>query len=77
MTKEFVIRYLWYDERDGRWQRGEYGLHCGDGVEVRIGGEWHQTRIEHTHSSTHSNGWYLVSHPDTPLDGLAVRKELR
>lgn len=72
------IYYLWFDPEDGcggRYHRGEYGLHCGDGLKAKIKGEWVETRVEHSHSSTHSGGWYLVTHPNQPLEGLPVMKE--
>lgn len=68
------IFYLWFDARDGRWTRGHYGLHCGDYLEVLIDGEWVQTSIEHSDGCSHSNGWYLVSHPLQELHDLVVRK---
>jgi len=76
--------WLCYDESDGRYVFEAqlngvcvhgHGLHCGDGFEVEIGGAWVQTRIEHSSSSTHSHGWYIVSHPNQPLHALPVRKE--
>lgn len=68
------IFYLWFDPRDGRWQRHDYGLHCGDCFEALIEGTWRQTRIEHSSSSNHSRGWFLVTHPNVPLEDLPVRK---
>ena len=69
------IFYLWFDPNDGRYQRGKYGLHCGDCVEVLINEDVVATRIEHSSDVTHSHGWFLVSHPNLPLDGLPVLKE--
>lgn len=58
-----------------RYERGDYGLHCGDGLKALIGGAWIDTRVEHSQSSTHSHGWYLVTHAMMPLEGLLVRKD--
>lgn len=69
------IFYLWYDQRDGRYMRHNYGLHSGDAFEALIEGAWRQTRIEHSSSSDHSHGWYLATHPNQPLEDLPVRKE--
>lgn len=69
------IYYLFYNSDDGRYWRHSYGLHCGDGLEVQIEGQWVHTRIEHSSSSTHSHGWLLVTHPNQPLEDLPVRKE--
>ncbi len=66
--------YLWHG-RDGRYVMHGHELHCGDCFEAEIDGVWVQTRIEHSQSSTHSHGWYLVTHPEQPLDDLPVRKE--
>jgi hypothetical protein len=68
------IFYLWYDARDGRYTRHNYGLHCGDALVAMIDGKWVETRIEHSSSSEHSHGWYLVSHPNQPLEDLQVQK---
>ena len=68
-----VIKYLHYDLNDGRYQRGDYGLHCGDGLEALIEAVWTPTRIEHSNSSDHSHGWYLVTHPNLPIENLPVR----
>ncbi len=68
------IFYLWYDPRDSRWQRHDYGLHCGDGLDVLLNGAWQQTRIEHSSFSQHSYGWYLVGFTEQPLEDLPVRK---
>jgi Domain of unknown function (DUF5348) len=70
-----LVFYLWFNHSDNRYQRHDYGLHCGDGVEVMIDGAWVQSRIEHSSSSDHSHGWYLVTHPNQPLENLPVRKE--
>jgi len=73
-TVRFFVR-LWFNPEDGRWMRGTYGLHCGNPVEAKIDGQWVQTRIEHSSFSEHSNGWYLVTHPNLALDGLQVVSE--
>ena len=67
------VFYLWYGP-DGRYMRHDYGLHCGDGVEAGIGDAWVPTRIEHSSRSTHSHGWYLVTHPNQPLERLPVKE---
>ena len=69
------IFYLWWESRDGRYMRQDYGLHCGDGLTAKINEQWVETRIEHSSFSTHSHGWYLVTHPDQPLEDLPVMKE--
>lgn len=43
------------------------GLHCGEGLDVNIKGEWVPTRIEKSYD------WYLVGLPDAELMGLRVR----
>lgn len=70
-----TVFYLWFNDCEMRWQLHDYGLHCGDGFEALIDGQWVQTRIEH-HSNPpdHSKGWYLVTHPDQPLRDLPVRR---
>ncbi len=67
--------HLCFDGETKRYERAGYGLHCGDGLTALIDGGWVETRIEHSGSSTHSRGWYLVTHPNTPLEGLLVRKD--
>jgi hypothetical protein len=74
ITREQRIFYLWFDARDKRYTRHNYGLHCGDGFEALIDGAWHPTRIEHSSFSEHSHGWYLVGFPNQPLEDLPVRK---
>jgi len=71
------IFYLWFDDGYGRYIMHARELHCGDCFDVEIDGHWLQTRIEHSDGSTHSHGWFLYTHPDTPLDDLAVRKSVR
>ena len=50
------IFYLWYSRQDGRYQRHDYGLHCGNCLVAMINGAWVETRIEHSSSSEHSHG---------------------
>lgn len=75
-----IVGRLVYDKRSDRYQivdkQGEVlhpGLHCGEGVEVMIDGQWEQSRVEYDHRSS---SWYLV---DTPYHGdlsnLAVRQD--
>ncbi len=71
------IFFLWFNHHEHRYQRHDYGLHCGDGLQARIDGAWVQTRIEHSSHSTHSHGWYIVTHPEQPLENLPVRKDER
>lgn len=68
------IFYLWYNYGDGRYQRHDYGLHCGDCFDVMLDGKWQPTRVEHSDSSDHSHGWFLVTHPEQPLEDLPVRR---
>lgn len=49
---------LTYDRETDRWTLGDWSLHCGDGLEVKIGGHWLPVRVEH--SDRH--GW--VFHAD-------------
>lgn len=42
------------------------GFHCGEGIEVKIDGEWISTRFEYSHESEE---WYLVG---TSLRGEAL-----
>ncbi|HEX2959785.1 MAG TPA: DUF5348 domain-containing protein [Chitinispirillaceae bacterium] len=41
------------------------GFHCGEGLEVLVGGEWVQTRMEMAWENGKGE-WYLV---DTPYHG--------
>ena len=68
------IFYLWFEPRDHRYQLHDYGLHCGDCFDAKINGAWQTTRIEHSDSSEHSHGWFLVGFPGQPLEDLPVRK---
>lgn len=52
-----------YDRDAERWCLRGRALHCGDGLEVRIGGHWLPVRIEY-HDTHH---WVLHA------DGDAVR----
>lgn len=75
-----IVGRLVYDRQSDRYKivdkAGEVlhrGLHCGEGLEVMIDGEWFQTRVEYGHGG---RGWYLI---DTPycgqLENLAVRQD--
>jgi hypothetical protein len=66
--------YLWFDRDEGRFTLNGRHLHCGDCFDAWVRGEWVQTRIEHSGSSEHSHGWYLITHPNTPLQDLLVRR---
>ena len=64
---------LFYDELtdcyDIRFDLADYygGLHCGDCLEVFIGGKWKPARIEY------GDNWYLVGIRTDDLNGLRVR----
>ena len=64
---------LIFDETDGRYDIrfgvDDYygGLHCGECMEVSIGGKWQPTRIEM------DEDWYLVGIRADGLSGLRVR----
>ncbi len=66
---------LIYDERSGRMDirfgLEEYygGLHCGEGMEVMLDGNWIPTRIE----MSIGGKWYLVGVDADSLIGLPVR----
>ncbi len=66
---------LIYNEESGRMDirfgLEEYygGLHCGDGMEVMVGGKWIRTRIEMDLNSK----WYLVGVDADSLIGLPVK----
>ena len=69
-----TVFYLFLNPHDGRYWFHDYGLHCGECFEALIDGNWVHTRIEHSASSTHSQGWFLVTHPEQPLRNLPVRR---
>ena len=66
---------LIYDEGSGRMDirfgLEEYygGLHCGEGMEIMVDGEWIHTRIEMDLNSK----WYLVGVAADSLIGLPVK----
>ncbi len=66
---------LIYDEGSGRMDirfgLEEYygGLHCGEGMEIMVDGEWIHTRIEMDLNSK----WYLVGVDADSLIGLPVK----
>ncbi len=66
---------LIYDEGSGRMDirfgLEEYygGLHCGEGMEIMVDGEWIHTRIEMDLNSK----WYLVGVAADSLIGLLVK----
>lgn len=66
--------WLWFNPSDRRWYIHDCDLHCGNCFQVLINGQWVETRIEHSNSSTHSFGWFLVTHPTMELFDLQVRK---
>lgn len=57
------------DRMDIRFSLSEYygGLHCGESFDVKINGEWIQTRIEMGRT------WFLVGVKTDDLVGLIVR----
>jgi hypothetical protein len=59
-----------YDRIDIRFGLDGYygGLHCGETMEVLIGGRWMPTRIEK------GLDWYLIGVKTESLVGLQVRK---
>lgn len=54
---------LRYDLATGRWLLAGRDLHCGDGLEVQVGGHWLPCRVEHDDRK----GWVLYA------DSNAVR----
>ena len=59
-----------WDRMDIRFGIDDYygGLHCGETMDVLIGGGWIPTRIEK------GDDWYLVGVKTKSLNGLSVRK---
>ena len=59
------------DRYDIRFDLADYygGLHCGDCLDVMIGGKWKPTRIE----MNMEQEWYLVGVRAGDLNGLRVR----
>lgn len=71
--KQGALVYDRKSERmDIRFGLKEYygGLHCGTGMDVKIGNQWKHTRIEYDWGD---KGWYLVDIPADSLIGLMVR----
>ena len=52
---------LHYDRDSDRWCLHGTALHCGDGLQVRVGGHWLQVRIKY--HDTHR--WVLHADSDT------------
>lgn len=73
-NKEYALRY---DAEIDRLVIGDYGLHCGDTLEIKINDTWVPTRVEA--SSDWSTGkfkpnWYLVGLEGLTIEGLIARK---
>jgi len=66
---------LEYDRETDRWSIAGQDLHCGDGLEVRIGGHWLPVRVEHNDR----HGWVLYADDDTvrilPSRALTARPD--
>ena len=62
-----------YDRQQQRWFVGRHDLHCGDGIEVRVGGRWVPVRVEWQDR----HGWVLFTDDDTvrllPSSAMVVR----
>ena len=52
---------LHYDRTSDRWMLSRRALHCGDGLEVRVGGHWLPCRLEHDDLK----GWVPYADSDT------------
>ena len=50
-----------YDRQQERWFVERRDLHCGDGIEVRLGGRWLTVRVEWQDR----HGWVLFADDDT------------
>ena len=63
-----------YDRRQQRWFVGRRDLHCGDGIEVRVGGQWVPVRVEWQDR----HGWVLFTDDDTvrllPSSAMVARQ---
>lgn len=55
-----VTTRLGYDPELDRWMLDGVRLHCGDGLEVRVGGHWLPVRMERTDRQ----GWVLYADDD-------------
>ncbi len=51
---------LEYDRTTGRWTLAGHPLHCGDGLEVWVGGHWVPVRLEYQDRL----GWVLFADDD-------------
>ena len=51
---------LRYDRETDRWCLRGRDLHCGDGLEVRVGGHWLPVRVEYTDR----HGWVFLADSD-------------
>ena len=68
---------LTYDREDDRWALAGRDLHCGDGLQVSVGGRWLPVRMEHEDRA----GWVLLADSDTvrilPSTCLPARPDRR
>ena len=66
---------LQYDRASHRWMLRGRPLHCGDGLDVRVGGHWLPCRVEFDGRL----GWILLTDFDTvrilPSARLSVRPD--
>ena len=54
------LGYNWENDRYGILENNlwvDKGLHCGEGLEVKVNGKWVADRIEYDHKI---KNWYLV-----------------
>lgn len=68
---------LHYDRNADRWMLVGRTLHCGDGLDVQVGGRWLPVRVEHDDR----HGWVLYADDDRcrilPSHVLTARPEPR
>lgn len=71
--KEGVLRY---DAEQDRFVLNDYGLHCGDGIEVKINDTWVPTRVEARSDWNPGdfNNWYLVGLEGIKIEGLIAKE---
>ena len=59
--EEEPLQSMRYDHASERWVLEGRALHCGDGLEIKVGDEWLPVRIEHDQR----HGWVLYTDGDT------------
>jgi len=68
---------LTFDRQSDRWRLDGRPLHCGDGLEIRVGGCWLPVRVEWEDRA----GWVLLADDDTvrilPTRRLPARPDPR